>query len=155
MALAFWDLVFWILTISRYKSILIMFNLSSRQDLQPSKKYSETIDLEIPSEKLKRKLPRHISCLESKNYRQSNNLNRPIQLRTSCLTNLATHKTESINLAVDILKYQLSDRASKEKHLENVRRNLQHRLEVAKAKKNSQLVSILQEEFKQLETSSS
>ncbi len=130
-----------------------MFNLSSHPDRQPSKRYSETIDLEIPSGKREQKLPRHISCLESKNYRQSGHLNQAIQLRTSCLTNLAVHKAEEMNLAVNILKYQLNDHASKQKHLENVRCKLQYRLEVAKATKNSQLVSILQEEFRQLETS--
>lgn len=129
-----------------------MFNLSSHPDHQESKRYSETIDLEIPFEKRSQKLPRHISCLESKNYRQSGNLNQAIQIRTSCSTDLAGDKTEEINLAVNILKYQLNDRVSKEKHLENVRRNLQHRLEVAKATKNCQLVTILQEEFRQLET---
>ena len=65
---------------------------------------------------------------------------------------LNTYQTTKANLAVDILKYQLSDRAARHKHLENVRLNLEHRLQVAKAQNNSQLVYILQDEYKQLET---
>ena len=132
-----------------------MLNLSRHQNNQKSKGYSEKIDLEMPQGQLKQikpKLPRHISSIESKDYRFSTNQNKTSQMPTACPTNLANDSSEAINLAVSILKYQLQDRASQQKHLENVRRNLQHRLEVAKAEENRKLVTILQAEFRQLET---
>lgn len=128
-----------------------MLNLFYDQDNQPSQRYSEKIDSENFPRQVTPKLPRHLSCLESKNYRQTGNQSKTSQLNTTCPTNLATDQLETINSAQNILKYQLSDRAAQQKHLENVRRNLQHRIEVAKAKKNHQLVRMLQEESRLLE----
>ncbi len=104
----------------------------------------------------KLKLPRHISSLESKARVNSNlgNLDEINYQSVICSTNLDSYPAEAIDLAVSILKYQLKDLASKQKHLENVRCNLRHRLQVAQVQGNSQLVNILQEEFRQLEASS-
>ncbi|MEO1339557.1 MAG: hypothetical protein AAFV28_00080 [Cyanobacteria bacterium J06635_13] len=95
-------------------------------------------------------MPRHIATLETSQRRQA-----------YCAKSLATgsnctnkqYRTEAINLAVTILDYQLKNGAAQQKHLENLRSNLQHRWEVAKANQNSQLMMMLQHEFRQLETS--
>ena len=112
------------------------------------KKYPlEIIDIETVARQ-KPRLPRHISTLESK-ISNHFNLSEVQQPKTCPLA------SESLNSTVawNILKYQLSDRASQQKHGENVRSSLKHRLEVARAMGNKQLVRILQEEFRQLETS--
>jgi hypothetical protein len=69
-------------------------------------------------------------------------------------------KSSTDNVAWNILKYQLSDRGGspsanlpcQEKHLENVRSNLEHRLAVARVTGDKRLIEVLQEEFRQLET---
>ena len=68
---------------------------------------------------------------------------------------MSTYKTQTTtNLPLNILRYQLSDRQAKQKHLNNIRQNLNRRLQVAKAQRNKQLINILQEEYQQLESSS-
>lgn len=130
-----------------------MLNLSPYRDHQQSPRYSEKIDSEVFPRQFTQKSPRHISCLESKNHRQIGDQSKTSQLRTTCPTNLANEQPETSNIAVNILKYQLSDRIAQQKHVENVRRNLQHRLEVAQEQENQRLVNILQEESRLLETS--
>ncbi len=128
-----------------------MLNLSPYSDKKRNKYYSEKIGLEIANIEINPKLPRHISGLSSKKHREIGKQGQASQMPTVCSINLDPEPAETINLAVDILKYQLNDRASKQKHVENVRRNLQHRLQVAQASENRELMSILQEEFRQLE----
>ena len=95
------------------------------------------------------KLPRHISCWETESHHNLKKPNRIKQLSQTCRLN--ARQSEATNLAVNMIKYQLKDRLLRQKHFQNVQYNLQHRLEVAQATGNSQLVSILQEEFKQLQ----
>ena len=130
-----------------------MLNLSLYSDKKRNKYHSEKIVLEIPNIQTNPKLPRHISGLSSTKHRKLGKQGQTSQMPTVCSINLDADPAETINLAVNILKYQLNDRTSKQKHVENVRRNLQHRLQVAQDSENRELVSILQEEFRQLETS--
>ena len=95
-------------------------------------------------------LPRHISRVETKSHRgascQSINY-----VPKVCHVPLSQEQHSS--QAFDILKYQLRDRSIQEKHLENVRCDLQRRLQKAIDRGNTQLIDILQDEYKQLETS--
>ncbi len=105
------------------------------------------------SQNLNHSYPRHISQWETKSHR---NINSVVSQGgyTPKVCQISTYQTQTTtNLALNILKYQLSDRQAKQKHLENIRRNLERRLQVAKAQGNNQLVNILQEEFRQLQTS--
>lgn len=93
---------------------------------------------------------RHISQWETKSHR--NSLTQFGYAPRVC--QLSTYKTQTTtNLPLNILRYQLSDRQAKQKHFDNIRQNLNRRLQIAKAEKNSQLINILQEEYRQLETS--
>jgi hypothetical protein len=127
-----------------------MINFSRSSNCYPDSYPAELIGTEISTRPIK--LPRHISSISSwgsKLHRNISNSNKIEQV--SKTYRLAADPSEATNLAVNILRYQLSDRASKQKHLENVYGNLEHRLEVAQANKNQQLVNILREEFKQLQ----
>ena len=95
----------------------------------------------------KPKLPRHISSLESRSYNRSN-LSK-VQKLSAC----PLSQESPTNVAWDILKYQLSDRPSRQKHLANLQSNLEHRLSVARVQGNEKLVQILQEESRQLRNS--
>lgn len=130
-----------------------MLNLSPNSpNYRPPSFYKEVMGAETFDRQKKLKLPRHISSLESKG-RLNSTLDEINYQSVICSANLESHPAEAIDLAVSILKYQLKDLASKQKHLENVRCNLRHRLQVAQVQGNSQLVNILQEEFRQLEAS--
>ena len=121
-----------------------MIKLSSGSNY--SNKYSlETVG-DFPNLHHKHKLPRHISSLESRSYDRSYS-NKVKTLSTCPLFQSPT------NAAWDILKYQLSDRHLKQKHLANLQSNLERRLLVARLQNNKQLIEILQEEFRQLQNS--
>lgn len=93
---------------------------------------------------------RHISQWETKSHR--NSLKQFSYAPKVC--QMSTYKTQTTtNLPLNILRYQFSDRQAKQKHLNNIRQNLNRRLEVAKAQRNKQLINILQKEYQQLETS--
>lgn len=126
-----------------------MLNLSSSNN-QRNKLHPEKIDLEMPNRLAKQKLPRHIFCLESKGY-QADIATRSSKMCPEFLAKSDRHQQETINLAVYILKYQLNDHASRQKHRENVCYSLKYRLSLAYAKGNRELVNILQAEARQLE----
>lgn len=111
----------------------------------------EIIETEIADSHSKPKLPRHISQMESTSHRGGANLGKIDYIPRIC--QIDPYRAKIVNLAVDILKYQLGDRQVKQKHLANVRCDLERRLQVAKARGNQQLINILNEEFKQLEAS--
>jgi hypothetical protein len=96
--------------------------------------------------------PRHTNFLESQFHRGFKNyhLEKRIQPKV-CQINSFVEQQE-INLAVDILKYQMSDRLTQQNHFNNVRRNLEKRLQSAKASNNKTLIDLLEKEFQQLET---
>ncbi|WP_319422036.1 hypothetical protein [Pleurocapsa sp. FMAR1] len=123
----------------------LSYSTSSRRE------YQLLIETEITACHHRSKLPRHILSVESQSHRRQSNIEQINYVSRTCL--VKPSQAEEVSFAYDILKYQLSDRQAQKKHLENLRCNLQHRLRVAKNQGNNQLVSILQEEFRQLETS--
>ena len=119
--------------------------------LSSGSKYSHKYSLEMIGEidlQKKLKLPRHISSIESGSYNHSN-WSKPQTLSACPLES----QSPTSNAAWNILKYQLSDRPSQQKHLANLQSNLEHRLSVARVQGNERLVQILQEEFQQLQNS--
>lgn len=108
---------------------------------------SEIDSIKTHKSSAKPRLPRHISSLESKTHtiqerwrRESNSVFEP-----------NSSSSQAIDLAVNISRYQLRDRASIQKHSENVRSSLERRLRVAIARGNYPLVALLQAEFEQLQ----
>ncbi|MGF1539893.1 MAG: hypothetical protein ACFCU5_05475 [Pleurocapsa sp.] len=96
--------------------------------------------------------PRHITQLESPSHRgSSNTVSQITVLPKICNLSLSPGKPR-VNAAVDILQYQLSDRALRQNHFDNMRRSLQRRLQAAKASGNKELIDLLNEEVKQLKT---
>lgn len=126
-----------------------MLNLSPEPNRQKLK-YNFEIEPELDSYSPP-KLPRHIFSLESKITHRSSKIALKFPHRQAYSVNPADRATAN-NLAVNILQYQLKDRTSQQKHQENIHRNLRHRLEVATASGNQELIDILEAEFKQLET---
>ena len=93
--------------------------------------------------------PRHLNNRESQFHRSPgtifhDRLAKPKTCHISC------NKTEAFN----ILKYQLKDQQVQKVHLENVRRNLNHRLQKAKARGDQELINLLNQESQQLELKS-
>lgn len=108
-----------------------MKNLSRYPNYKKGKCYSEIIDTEIVPRHTEYHLPRHISSLEIKSCRGKLNL-------IACkpmVCNVDTDRDRTTNLAVDILKYQLGDRLSKQ--MENTHPNLERPLQIATPKKRS------------------
>lgn len=125
----------------------MLFPYSNHSSDRPSLEISE----EFSDVSAKPRLPRHISTLASETHSSMDRLSKTNYNKRIFAQNSSCPQNPAINLAVSISQYQLSDRPLRQKHLENLRGNLQHRLEVAVAGKNSQLVSMLQQEFRQLE----
>lgn len=97
--------------------------------------------------------PRHIAQFESPSHRGSRNtLSQIAILPKSCNLALSGGNSE-VNEVVDILQYQLNDRAIRQNHLDNMRRSLERRLQAAEASGNKNLINLLNDEFKQLKTS--
>ena len=131
--------------------IFIMLKLSnqSNQSNNYQDKYnSKFVDRFAVSDAAKPKLPRHISTLESLGHAKANNSQ--LKVNNKCSLSSDTEVEKALDLAVNILRYQLED-SSRQKHLSNLHRNLQNRLAVAIATKNEELVELLQQEFQQLE----
>ncbi len=128
-----------------------MKNLSCYSTIS-RREYQLVVETETTGCHYRPKLPRHILSIESQSHRgQSSNIEQINYVPRAFL--VKPSQAEKASFALNILKYQLSDRYAQQKHLENLLCNLQHRLRVAKNQGNNQLVSILQEEFRQLETS--
>ena len=97
--------------------------------------------------------PRHISQLESPPHRGYRNTVSHIASLPKICNLPATQGSEKVNAAVNILQYQLNDCASRQNHLNNMRRSLKRRLQIAEANGNKNLIDLLNDEFKQLKTS--
>jgi hypothetical protein len=97
-------------------------------------------------------LPRFISQFETKSHRGFNNLGKIKSTPKVCRIN-SEKAEEMMDLIVNISKYPDRDRSAKQRHLESIRRNLEHRLQVAKSEDNDFLVNLLDHEFKELITS--
>lgn len=128
-----------------------MKNIFSQPKPRDKQYRLEIIETEINDWYSTHHLPRHISTPETRSHRGVHNVSKINYAPRVC--RLDAGKLNKANSAWDILKYQLSDRASRQKHLENIFSNLEHRLQVAKTTGNNELVSILQAEYRQLETS--
>ena len=94
-------------------------------------------------------LPRHLPRLATKSHRGIGSTSSNKVTPKVCQIGASQRQT---NLAWNILNYQLGDRAIVQKHWENVRFNLEHRLEKANSQGDWELVGILQAEYKQLTT---
>jgi anion-transporting ArsA/GET3 family ATPase len=129
-----------------------MLNLSRYANKQPARDYDELSDRQILDSSEKIRLPRHISSLESTQHNRAVNTSE-YRVDRQCALNYDDCSRKTNNLAVNILQYQLQDSAAQQKHLENQRNSLQRRLETAQTKENSQLVTMLQKELRQLEPS--
>ena len=128
-----------------------MLNLSPHSNNCRHQLPVEVIEPSILPHSEKPRLPRHISSWEISRHKAVNRYSSH-HAPKKCPLSPNADSTTAINLAVNILRYQLQDHAAQQKHLENLRCNLQHRLEVAQAMNNNQLVTILEEESKQLKT---
>lgn len=137
-----------------------MLNLSSSSNYQADQWNRELSDREAylegnrhvsPSSE-KPRLPRHISSLEAPSHSRAIKTHLH-QAPKNCPLNQNASPVVASNQAIDMLRDQLQDTVFTEKYLENVRRNLQYRLEVAQLEENWQLVTMLQEEVRQLEES--
>ena len=122
-----------------------MINFSRNSNSPEKNELSEVMGAEISTKRIK--LPRHISSWETKSHRD---LVKPGKVKQPSKTCQLNDRTQATNLAVNILRYQLQDRHLKQKHFQDIQDNLEHRLKIAHAAGNSQLVNILQAEFKQL-----
>ena len=97
--------------------------------------------------------PRHIASNDSQSYRN----NRLMTYKNCCLPKTCqlpksqSEVNSNNHLALDILKYQLSDKKAKQTHLDNVRLSLEKRLKAAKVSGNHHLVALLEKESQQLE----
>lgn len=129
-----------------------MLNLSRSTKDRDAANYIELKDNLISNPSAKIRLPRHISSLESPQHNRIANASK-YPIAQKCQTNPDGYPAEATNLALNILRYQLQDSMAQQKHLENLRSNLQHRLTVAQTNKNCQLITMLQQESRHLETS--
>ena len=119
----------------------------------PSLKYPrEIISDDICDRTSRHRLPRHLSVMEIQSHRGGYDLERNNFLTQPIVCKIYSHQSTKASAALNILKYQLSDR-TKQQHFKNLRTNLEHRLQVAKAASNERLVRILQDEYQQLEAS--
>ncbi len=94
--------------------------------------------------------PRHINPRVSRNHRSygaifHSNISSP---KTCAISHVG-----SVENALSILQYQLQDETAKKAHLENIKINLERRLQAAKAQGNNYLVDLLQKESRELEFS--
>ena len=96
--------------------------------------------------------PRHISALESKTHSSKDRLARAKNLSRPYFNSSKFNPSQAIDLAVNISRYQFRDRASLQKHSENVRSSLKHRLQMARERENARLIALLLAELKQLQT---
>ncbi|ELS01624.1 hypothetical protein Xen7305DRAFT_00013290 [Xenococcus sp. PCC 7305] len=91
--------------------------------------------------------PRHLGSRESQLHRSPGSifhdgLAKPKTCHISC------NNSEAFN----ILKYQLKDQKIQKAHLENVRQNLNRRLQKARARGDEKLITLLNQESRQLES---
>lgn len=108
---------------------------------------SEIIETEISDWDSNNHLPRHISTPQTKSHRGERDLGAIDYAPRVCPID---SNPNSDNLAVNILNYQLGDRAAQKKHVQNVCHSLKRRLLIAKSQDNKQLITVLKDEYNQL-----
>jgi hypothetical protein len=96
--------------------------------------------------------PRHIPHLQHKSHRQHRGcVNNSCSLPAICKLSVDRPPlAEESDAIVSILQSQLKDEKAKQAHLDSVRRNLERRLQVAKASGNDRLIDLLKQEWQQL-----
>jgi hypothetical protein len=111
----------------------------------------------------KYRYPRHIPHLHHKSHRRHwGCINNHFSLPGTC--KLSEEQSRFANATVQsltdnkdaifaILQSQLKDEKVKQAHLNSVRRNLERRLQAAKASGNTRLIELLKQEWQQLEMS--
>lgn len=96
--------------------------------------------------------PRHIPQLQPKLYRQYRGVaysTRPIPKAGEVFVPQGYTSQDSCSVSMQKPSKIVANRISKT-HLENMRRNLEHRLQVAKANGDDNLIDLLEKEFQQL-----
>ena len=126
-----------------------MINLSPDSSCNKDTRPLETVGCEANYRA--KPTPRHISSLESRTHSSRDRLAKAKNLSKSYFNNSKLDPSQAIDLAVNISQYQLRDRASLQKHSENIFANLEHRLQVARERENARLIALLQAELKQLQ----
>jgi hypothetical protein len=131
--------------------------LSSLGNYQPEPTTLEITETEISGiynrHQRKYPYPRHIAQVESPSHRGDKITVSQISVLPKSCNLKPCQGISQVNEAVDILQYQLSDRISQQKHLDNMRRSLQRRLQAAEVSGNKKLIDLLNDEFKQFKTS--
>lgn len=107
--------------------------------------------------------PQHILHLQHKSHRWHRGcVNNSCLLPEVCKLSVGRSRAagaaapplaEDNDAIVTILQSQLKDEKAKQAHLDSVRRNLERRLQAAKASGNDRLIDLLKEESQQLEMS--
>ena len=96
------------------------------------------------------KYPRHINQRVSRNHRNYGAIfNRNFTIPKTC----SISNPNSAENTLSILQYQVQDEAAKKTHLENIKLNLERRLQAAKVEGNKDLINLLQKESGELEFS--
>lgn len=99
--------------------------------------------------------PQHIPNFQHKSHRRHwGCVNNICSLPATCKRPVGQSPlAEDSDAIVTILQSQLKDEKAKQAHLDSVRRNLERRLQVAKASGNDRLIDLLKQEWQQLEMS--
>lgn len=129
----------------------MMKNIFQHSETRGSRYHLEIVETEITDWQSRHNSPSHLSAPESLSHRSNSNWGKIDSAPKSCRLNLEIG--DKMNAAVSILRYQLSDRTVRAKHLASIQAKLGHRLQVAKSQGDAELIGILQAENKQLETS--
>lgn len=99
--------------------------------------------------------PRHIANVSVKSHRHNQPMNHHRSLPKTChLVKSQPAQEKETNIALEVLQYQLNDQKAKQTHIDNLRRSLERRLQVAKMSGNYHLIALLQKESQQLEMTS-
>lgn len=97
--------------------------------------------------------PRHVSRYQTKSHRHYGKIvyNTPSLPKTCQLSSSEVQSQETVDTAWGILHSQLNNEQTQKIHLDNLRRNLERRLQAAKANGNDYLIDLLEAESKHLE----
>ncbi len=96
------------------------------------------------------KYPRHINQRVSRSHRKYGAISHSnFSIPKTC----SIPNSKSAENTLSLWQYQLQDEAAKKAHLENIKLNLERRLQAAKAQGNDYLINLLQKESRELEFS--
>ena len=97
--------------------------------------------------------PRHMDRVSLRSHQIGQHMTNPhLLLPKTCHLAKSQPATEKeLDVALEVLKYQLNDQKAKQTHLNNVRHSLEKRLQAAKMSGNYHLIALLYKESQQLE----